>query len=78
MAVPSAQVGVSGAPPGSEAITMAAAVWALGSPGPLSAAQRAARTGRISALPPPLGARTRSWDLPMTAEQFFRQWWRTR
>ena len=34
-------------------------------------------TGRISTLPPPASAWTRSRDLPAPAKQTFRDWWRT-
>jgi len=70
--------------PSAEAVTMAAAAWAMGSPRRFGAAQRAGRAGRllgrdgrIGALPPPLAAWTRARDAPAPPAQTFRQWWRT-
>ena len=70
--------------PSAEAITMAAASWAMASPRRYGAAQRAGRAGRllgrggkISALPPPLAAWTRARDAPVPPSQTFRQWWRS-
>jgi L-lactate dehydrogenase complex protein LldF len=69
--------------PSAEAITMAAASWAMASPRRFGAAQKAGRAGRllgrrgtISALPPPLAAWTRARDVPVPPAQTFRQWWR--
>jgi L-lactate dehydrogenase complex protein LldF len=70
--------------PSAEAIAMAAASWAMATPGRFGAAQKAGRAGRllgrrgtISALPPPLAAWTRARDAPVPPAQTFRQWWRT-
>jgi L-lactate dehydrogenase complex protein LldF len=38
----------------------------------------AGQKGRISTLPPPASAWTRSRDLPAPAKQTFRDWWRDR
>ena len=69
--------------PGPEAIAMAAASWMMAGSGRFAAAQRAGRLarpfgrrGRISRLPPPLSAWTRTRDLPVPPAQTFRQWWR--
>jgi L-lactate dehydrogenase complex protein LldF len=72
--------------PSLEAVTMAAAAWAMSSPGRFAAAERAAglgrvlaRRGRIRRLPPPLAAWTASRDAPAPPAESFRQWWaRTR
>jgi L-lactate dehydrogenase complex protein LldF len=69
--------------PSAEAIAMAAASWAMSTPGRFGAAETASRlgrllgrsTGRISALPPPLSAWTGSRDLPRPPAETFRQWW---
>jgi len=70
--------------PSGEAITMAAASWAMAAPARFSAAQRAgslgrvlARGGRLRRLPPPLAAWTRARDAPVPPAQTFRQWWRS-
>jgi L-lactate dehydrogenase complex protein LldF len=69
--------------PSAEAITMAAASWAMATPARFAAAQRAgsvsrlfARGGRLRRLPRPLGAWTRARDAPAPPSQTFRQWWR--
>jgi L-lactate dehydrogenase complex protein LldF len=69
--------------PSAEAITMAAASWAMSKPQRFAAAQRAgsigrmlARDGRLRRLPPPLAAWTRARDAPAPPAQTFRQWWR--
>jgi len=69
--------------PSAEAVAMAAASWAMSTPGRFGAAEAASRlgrllgrsTGRISALPPPLSAWTSSRDLPRPPAETFRQWW---
>jgi L-lactate dehydrogenase complex protein LldF len=70
--------------PSGEAITMAAASWAMARPLRFGAAQRAGRLGRVLArggrvrrLPPPLAAWTRARDAPEPPVQSFRQWWRS-
>ncbi len=70
-------------PPSPEAITMAAASWAMSRPDRFAAAQRASglgrvlgRGGRVRRLPPPLAAWTRARDAPAPPERTFRQWWR--
>jgi L-lactate dehydrogenase complex protein LldF len=69
--------------PSAEAITMAAASWAMAKPARFAAAQRAGSVGRLFAhggrlrrLPPPLAAWTRARDAPAPPTQTFRQWWR--
>jgi L-lactate dehydrogenase complex protein LldF len=69
--------------PSVEAVTMAAASWAMASPARYGAAQSAGRLGRllgrrgrIRRLPPPLSAWTGARDLPVPPTQTFRQWWR--
>jgi L-lactate dehydrogenase complex protein LldF len=76
--------------PTAEAVSMAAAAWAMGDPKHFAAAQRTARIGRllargekgsrrITALPPPLSAWTASRDAPEPPAETFRAWWaRTR
>jgi L-lactate dehydrogenase complex protein LldF len=67
-----------------EALTMAAASWVMASPARFAAAERssriarlwARRRGRLSTLPPPFSAWTRSRDLPLPPAETFRQWWR--
>jgi L-lactate dehydrogenase complex protein LldF len=67
-----------------EALTMAAASWVMASPARFAVAERssriarlwARRRGRLSTLPPPLSAWTRSRDLPLPPRETFRQWWR--
>jgi L-lactate dehydrogenase complex protein LldF len=69
--------------PTAEAVAMAAASWAMSSPGRFAAAEKVSRvgrllgrrTGRIGALPPPLSAWTSSRDLPRPPAQTFREWW---
>ena len=69
--------------PSPEAVTMAAAAWAMSSPGRWGKAQSASRTGRmlgrrrgaITRLPPPLSAWTDARDLPRPPKETFRQWW---
>jgi L-lactate dehydrogenase complex protein LldF len=69
--------------PSAEAITMAAASWAMAAPARFTAAQRVgslarvlARGGRLRRLPPPLAAWTRARDAPAPPSRTFRQWWR--
>lgn len=69
--------------PTAEALTMAAASWAMAGPSRFAAAQRAgaagrlaARGGRLRRLPPPLAAWTQARDAPAPAAETFRQWWR--
>jgi L-lactate dehydrogenase complex protein LldF len=69
--------------PSAEAITMAAAAWAMSSPARFAAAQRGgqvgrflARSGAIKRLPPPLSGWTQSRDAPAPPRETFRQWWR--
>jgi L-lactate dehydrogenase complex protein LldF len=67
-----------------EALTMAAASWVMASPIRFSLAERSSRIarlwgrrrGRLSTLPPPFAAWTRSRDLPLPPPETFRQWWR--
>ena len=66
-----------------EAVTMAAAAWAMASPARFAAAQRAgslgrllARGGAIRRLPPPLSRWTAARDAPAPPGETFRQWWR--
>ena len=67
-----------------EALAMAAASWVMASPARFAAAERssriarlwARRRGRLSTLPPPFSAWTRSRDLPLPPGETFRQWWR--
>jgi L-lactate dehydrogenase complex protein LldF len=69
--------------PTAEAVAMAAASWAMSSPGRFAAAEKVSRvgrllgrrTGRIGALPPPLSGWTASRDLPRPPAQTFREWW---
>jgi len=69
--------------PGPEAVTMAAAAWAMSDPARFAAAQRGGRLGRllgrrgaIRRLPPPLSGWTRARDAPVPPAETFRQWWR--
>jgi L-lactate dehydrogenase complex protein LldF len=69
--------------PSPEAITMAAAAWAMSDPARFAAAQRGGRLGRllgrrgvIRRLPPPLSGWTRVRDAPVPPSETFRQWWR--
>jgi L-lactate dehydrogenase complex protein LldF len=76
--------------PTPEAVSMAAAAWAMGDAKRFAAAQRGIRAGRllargekggrrITALPPPLSAWTTSRDAPEPPAETFRAWWaRTR
>lgn len=72
--------------PTAEAGAMAALAWTMRGARRWTAALRAVRlgrllgrrTGRITKLPPPLSAWTRSRDLPRPPEQSFRDWWRSR
>ncbi len=66
-----------------EAVTMAAAAWAMSSPARFSAAQRGGQLGRllgrgglIRRLPPPLAGWTSARDAPAPPRETFRQWWR--
>jgi L-lactate dehydrogenase complex protein LldF len=68
--------------PDAEAITMAAAAWAMSDPRRFAAAQRGGRVGRllgrkgkIRRLPPPLGGWSRARDVPVPPARTFRQWW---
>ncbi len=69
--------------PSAEAVTMAAAAWALSNPSRFAAAQRGGQLGRligrrgvIRRLPPPLAGWTRARDAPVPPRETFRQWWR--
>ncbi|HEX5190977.1 MAG TPA: LutB/LldF family L-lactate oxidation iron-sulfur protein [Streptosporangiaceae bacterium] len=69
--------------PSPEAVTMAAAAWAMSDPARFAAAQRGGRFGRllgrrgaIRRLPPPLSGWTRARDAPVPPSETFRQWWR--
>jgi L-lactate dehydrogenase complex protein LldF len=70
--------------PSPEAVAMAAASWVMSSPRRLARAQSASRaarlagrrSGKLSVLPPPLTAWTRSRDVPVPPKQTFREWWR--
>lgn len=76
--------------PTPEAVSMAAAAWAMGDAKRFAAAQRCIRAARllargeeggrrIPALPPPLSAWTASRDAPEPPAETFRAWWtRTR
>ena len=72
--------------PSAEAVAMAAASWAMTTPGRFAAAEKASRlgrvlgrkTGRIGTLPPPLSGWTTSRDLPRPPAQTFREWWKER
>jgi L-lactate dehydrogenase complex protein LldF len=66
-----------------EAITMAAAAWAMSDPARFAAAQRGGQLGRllvrhgaIGRLPPPLSGWTAARDAPAPPRETFRQWWR--
>jgi L-lactate dehydrogenase complex protein LldF len=66
-----------------EAVTMAAAAWAMSSPGRFATAQRTGSLGRLLArhgvirrLPPPLSGWTSARDAPAPPKETFRQWWR--
>ncbi len=68
--------------PSAEAVTMAAAAWALSGSARFGAAQRAGqlgaligRRGVIRRLPPPLAGWTRARDAPVPPGETFRQWW---
>ena len=68
--------------PSPEAVTMAAAAWAMSDPARFAAAQRGGRLARllgrrgtIRRLPPPLAGWTRARDVPVPPAQTFRQWW---
>ncbi len=76
-------VAAAGRVPSPEAATMAAAAWAMSSPGRFAAAQRGGRLGRllgrngwIRRLPPPLTGWTQARDAPVPPAETFRQWWR--
>jgi len=69
--------------PSAEAVTMAAASWAMSNPARFAAAQRGGQIGRllgrrgvIGRLPPPLSGWTRARDAPVPPAETFRQWWR--
>jgi L-lactate dehydrogenase complex protein LldF len=72
--------------PSAERALMAAAAYAMDSPGRWTAALRTARLGRllggrrrkISALPPPLSAWTGTRDAPLPPTETFRDWWARR
>jgi L-lactate dehydrogenase complex protein LldF len=72
--------------PIAERVAMKAAGFALAGAGRLEAAQAFARAaqwpfahdGRLDHLPPPLGAWTRTRDLPAMPAQSFRAWWASR
>jgi L-lactate dehydrogenase complex protein LldF len=72
--------------PSAEQALMAAAAYAMDSPGRWTAALRTARLGRllggrrrrISALPPPLSAWTGTRDAPLPPTETFRDWWARR
>jgi L-lactate dehydrogenase complex protein LldF len=67
-----------------EALTMATASWVMASPARFAVAERSSRIarlwgrrrGRLSTLPPPFSAWTRSRDLPLPPAETFRHWWR--
>ncbi len=66
-----------------EAITMAAAAWAMSDPARFAAAQRGGQLGRLLArhgvirrLPSPLSGWTAARDAPAPPRETFRQWWR--
>ena len=73
-----------------EAAAMKAAAWMMSDASRWSAAQRAARVGRligrdrgdgdrrIRTLPPPMSGWTATRDAPVPASQSFRDWWRGR
>jgi L-lactate dehydrogenase complex protein LldF len=68
--------------PSPEAVTMAAAAWAMSDPARFAAAQRGGRLarllgrrGKIRRLPPPLAGWTLARDVPVPPAQTFRQWW---
>ena len=69
--------------PSAEAVTMAAAAWAMSNPARFAVAQRGGRLGRLLArggairrLPPPLSGWTEARDAPAPPRETFRQWWR--
>jgi L-lactate dehydrogenase complex protein LldF len=68
-----------------ERAAMSAVAWTMRSPRRWRRALRLgrvgrllARRGRITMLPPPLSAWTRTRDLPAPPEQTFRDWWESR
>ncbi|MGI5520256.1 lactate utilization protein B [Micromonospora sp. CA-259024] len=69
--------------PGAEAVTMAAAAYAMDHPPLYEAAQRGSRLARFAGrrgrgLPPPLSGWTVGRDLPQPPPQTFREWWAQR
>ena len=65
-----------------ESTAMGAMAWAMSTPGRFRLGERAlragrvlGRSGRISALPPPLSAWTSSRDAPRPPAETFREWW---
>ncbi len=69
--------------PSPEAVTMAAAAWAMANPARFTVAQRGGQLGRligrrgtIGWLPPPLRGWTMARDAPVPPRETFRHWWR--